>query len=153
MPIPEMPKAQSSLWWYEPFIFQIMEQLGELERMTPWLKAEDTDAKDKDQKSVFPQRIKAIVGMCFLKIRNGCIDLNNFRGELALKDQLEFSFHTSAKSLFQFCEKSIEIFNNCKWDGFDKEIFSRDVESSQTPQAIDFRRRRGGCWKWREESV
>ena len=146
---PQLPQGASQLpqiWWYEPFIHNITEIIKEIisdiERNP---KYDSDDFKSKYQRS---QKSRCMIW--FAKIDNGCNDLGNNRGIIALENKLKelFPHH----EVFRWLQNWYSDWNE-KWTGFDKEIFSRDAELAKTTAAIEYRRKRGFDWQWKEERI
>lgn len=95
----------------------------------------------------------AILRLQFYKIENACAELGCFYGMNALEDMLKMfcKNYEDAKWLLGEMKKwSDEFFHDCKWEGFDRELFSKEAELAMTEEAVAFRERRGFKWVWRE---
>jgi hypothetical protein len=149
-------------WWYEDVLSMLSCRWLEIMKKYHILKVKPTTEEEFCDKLLVTDGDRMIIGMLTLKIQNGCYVTNCYKGlddlELVLDSDDMQNFYPklplakwSERWAKELLAKTLEEHPDYKFD-FDTEFFPLEAEQSMKPEAVEFRKRRGFNWKWKEES-
>lgn len=139
------------IWWYTPVIHTIIENLRPASERMKVFKNPPATKDDFIEKGAISKIELIAATMHSFKLFSACIELDDFEAENILRNELSNLFPKTP--IFDWIHDWQSNFGrNISFAGFDKEILwpsSRAAENSNSPQAIEFRAKRGFKWKWK----